>query len=64
MDYSKDVNKIPYEEYGKMLSSGELVVMRINYEGAYTVVMGKDGSYWKVTYQQGFMAVLTKVTNG
>lgn len=62
MDYTKDVNKIPYEKYGEMLESGELTLMRLNYAKAYTIVMDNIGNRWKVTYQQeGFMAVLTKV---
>ena len=62
MDYTKDVNIIPYEKYGDMLSSGELTVKRFNYERAYTIVMDNIGNRWKVTYQQdGFVAILTRV---
>jgi len=62
MDYTKDVNKIPYEKYGDMLTSGELVVKRFNYAKAYTIVKDDTGNCWKVTYQQeDFTAVLTKV---
>lgn len=62
MDYSKQVNKIPYEDYGNLLSSGELLVMKISYADAYTIVIDREGRQWKVTYQQdGFLAVLTKV---
>ena len=64
MDYSKQVNKIPYESFGDMLTSGELIVIRISYNDGYTLVADQDGNYWKVTYQQeGFLAILTKVEN-
>lgn len=62
MDYTKDVNIIPYEKYGDMLSSGELTVMRFDYDQAFTIVMDYIGNYWKVTYQKdGFKAILTRV---
>lgn len=62
MDYTKDVNKIPYEKYGNMLTSGELVVIQISYADAYTLVLDRVGDYWKVTYQKdGFKAILTRV---
>lgn len=64
MDYSKQINKIPYESFGEMLTSGELVVIRISYNDGYTLVVDSDGDYWQVTYQQdGFLAILTKVEN-
>jgi len=64
MNYSKNVNKIPYERYGEMLTSGELIVIRISYDDGYTLVVDGDGNYWRVTYQQdGFLAILTKVDN-
>lgn len=64
MDYSKQVNKIPYEQYGDMLTSGELLVMRISYDDGYVLVSDRDGNYWKVTYQkEGFLAVLTRVND-
>jgi len=64
MDYSKHVNKIPYENFGGMLSSGELIVIQINYGEAYTIVVDGNGNYWKVKYQQdGFFAILTRVNN-
>jgi len=64
MDYSQQINKIQYEQFGSMLSSGELIVIQINYGEAYTIVADRDGNYWKVTYQEnGFFAILTKVDN-
>jgi len=62
MDYTKDVNIIPYEKYGDMLSSGELIIMGINYKEACTIVRDGAGGNWKVTYRKyGFKAVLTRV---
>lgn len=62
MDYSKQVNEIPYDSFGEMLTSGKLVVIRISYDDGYTLVVDSEGDYWKVTYkQEGFLAVLTRV---
>lgn len=62
MDSSKQVNEIPYEAYGDMLTNGELIVIKVNYNEAYTIVVDTDGNQWKVTYKQdGFLAILTKV---
>lgn len=64
MDYTKDVNKIPYGKYGDLIASGELIVMQIHYDKKYTLVMDSVGGYWKVTYHKDFIAVLTKVAHG
>jgi len=71
MDYTKNMNKIPYEEYGDMIYSGELTVLRVNYENGYTIVSDSEGQLWKVTCNMtdysanirigGAFAVLTKV---
>ena len=62
IDFSKQVNEIPYGTYGDMLTDGTLIVIRVNYNEAYTIVVDTEGNQWKVTYkQEGFLAVLTKV---
>lgn len=66
MNYSKNVNKMPYEKYGKMLFSGDLVVIRVNYDYGYVIVSDKTGQLWQVTCDMTFgvtsaLAVLTKV---
>lgn len=66
MNYSKNVNKMPYEKYGRMLFSGELVVIRVNYDYGYVIVSDKAGQLWQVTCDMTFgvtsaLVVLTKV---
>jgi len=58
------VNKIPYDDFGIMLFSGDLQVIRVNYGGAYIIVVDGYGNYWKITHQQkGNLAIFTRVTN-
>lgn len=62
MNFDKDENEIPYNEYGELLTSGELVVIRINYEYGYTIVVDDKGECWKVTANiEKFTAILTRV---
>ena len=66
MDYAKDTNEMPYEEYGNMIYSGDLIVIRVNYDEGYTIVSDAHGQMWKVTCDMTFgvtntFAVLTKV---
>ena len=62
MDFTKDKNEIPYDEYGIMLQNKDLHVIKINYEDAYTIVVDADGAMWKVTACiETFTAVLTRI---
>ncbi len=63
MDYSQQVNKIPYTEYGELLFSGKLITIRVNYDEGYTIVSDTDGVLWKVTCDADDIrtAILTKI---
>lgn len=65
MNHSMQVKKIPYTTFGDMIFSGELIVIRINYDEGYTLVSDKDGTLWKATCDATdptlTIAILTRV---
>lgn len=64
VNFDKEINEMPYTEYGRLLETGELVVLRINYDYGYTIVVDVNGVCWKVTAcVETFTAILTKVVN-